>query len=128
MSLGAGVQSSTLLLLAAEGRLPALDAAVFADTRWEPRAVYEHLDRLEREVAEPAGIPIPRVSAGHIRDHALNLDQAPIDHVSAHEWAGRQATLDEEAADVLEHGAAEGCSPWSCPGGDPAAEGFDLTA
>lgn len=72
LSLGAGVQSTTLLLLAAEGRLPGLDGAVFADTGWEPAAVYEHLDRLEREVAQPAGIPIYRVSAGNIRRDALD--------------------------------------------------------
>ncbi|MER5715760.1 hypothetical protein [Streptomyces sp. NPDC002132] len=61
-----------MLMLAAEGRLPKLDAAVFADTGWEPAAVYEHLDRLEREVAQPAGIPIHRVSAGNIRNDALD--------------------------------------------------------
>jgi hypothetical protein len=72
LSLGAGVQSTSLLLLAAEGRLPKLDAAIFADTGWEPRAVYEHLDRIEREVAEPAGIPILRVSSGNIRNNALD--------------------------------------------------------
>ncbi|MEE4543632.1 hypothetical protein V2S66_16835 [Streptomyces sp. V4-01] len=72
LSLGAGVQSTSLLLLAAEGRLPKLDAAIFADTGWEPRAVYEHLDRIEREVAEPAGIPILRVSSGNIRTDALD--------------------------------------------------------
>lgn len=72
LSLGAGVQSTTLLLLAAEGRLPKLDAAVFADTGWEPAAVYTHLNRLEREVAQPAGIPIHRVSAGNIRNDALD--------------------------------------------------------
>ena len=72
LSLGAGVQSTTLLLLAAEGRVGPLDAAIFADTGWEPRAVYDHLDRIEREVAQPAGIPIHRVSVGNIRDDALN--------------------------------------------------------
>lgn len=72
LSLGAGVQSTTLLMLAAEGRLPKIDAAVFADTGWEPAAVYEHLDRLEAEVAKPAGIPIHRVSAGNIRNDALD--------------------------------------------------------
>lgn len=72
LSLGAGVQSTTLLLLAAEGRLPPLDGAIFADTGWESRAVYDHLDRLEREVAAPAGIPIYRVSAGNIRADALD--------------------------------------------------------
>jgi hypothetical protein len=33
LSLGAGVQSTTLALMAAEGKLPGLDAAIFADTR-----------------------------------------------------------------------------------------------
>lgn len=72
LSLGAGVQSTTVLLLAAEGRLPKLDAAIFADTGWEPQVVYEHLDRLDREVAQPANIPILRVSAGNIRSDALD--------------------------------------------------------
>jgi 3'-phosphoadenosine 5'-phosphosulfate sulfotransferase (PAPS reductase)/FAD synthetase len=51
LSLGAGVQSTTLLLLAAQRHLPPLDAAIFADTGWEPHAVYEHLDRIDRELA-----------------------------------------------------------------------------
>lgn len=72
ISLGAGVQSSTLLLLAAEGRLGRVDGAIFADVGWEPAAVYTHLERLEREVAGPAGIPIHRVSTGNIRDDALD--------------------------------------------------------
>lgn len=72
LSLGAGVQSTTLLMLSADGTLPKLDAAVFADTGWEPAAVYTHLDRLDREVAQPAGIPIHRVSVGNIRNDALD--------------------------------------------------------
>lgn len=72
LSLGAGVQSTTLLLLAAEGRLPKLDAAIFADTQWEPAAVRQHLDRIDREVAQPAGIPIYRVTRGNIRNDALD--------------------------------------------------------
>ncbi|MEU7051488.1 hypothetical protein [Streptomyces eurythermus] len=72
LSLGAGVQSTTLFLLSAKGRLPRLDAAVFADTGWEPKAVYRHLDRLEREVARPAGIPIIRTAGGNIRADALD--------------------------------------------------------
>lgn len=71
LSLGAGVQSTALLLLAAEGAIK-VDAAIFSDTGWEPRAVYDHLDRLERDVAGPAGIPVHRVTAGNIRDDALD--------------------------------------------------------
>lgn len=72
LSLGAGVQSSALLILAARGDLPPLNAAIFSDTGWEPASVYEHLNRLEEEVAKPAGIPIYRVSSGNIRNDALN--------------------------------------------------------
>jgi hypothetical protein len=72
ISLGAGVQSTALLCLSANGLLPKADYAIFADTGWEPAAVYTHLDRLEREVAEPAGIPVLRVSAGNIRRDALD--------------------------------------------------------
>lgn len=72
LSLGAGVQSTALLILSAAGMLPKLDVAIFADTGWEPAGVYAHLDRLEREVAHPAGIPIRRVSLGNIRRDALD--------------------------------------------------------
>lgn len=72
LSLGAGVQSTALLILAARGDLPKPDAAIFSDTGWEPKAVYAHLDRLEREVARPAGIPIYRVASGNIRNDALD--------------------------------------------------------
>ncbi|WP_435216635.1 hypothetical protein [Streptomyces sp. bgisy034] len=61
-----------MLALSANGVLPKADYAVFADTGWEPRAVYNHLDRLEREIAAPAGIPILRVSSGNIRNDALD--------------------------------------------------------
>ncbi|MFF3556130.1 hypothetical protein ACFYXL_22310 [Streptomyces tsukubensis] len=61
-----------MLALSARGVLPKVDYAVFADTGWEPKAVYDHLDRLEREIAQPAGIPILRVSSGNIRDDALD--------------------------------------------------------
>ncbi|MFD7609674.1 hypothetical protein [Streptomyces sp. NPDC059828] len=72
LSLGAGVQSTTLFFLAAEGRIPRPDVAIFADTGWEPAAVYAHLDRIEREIAQPAGIPILRVTVGDIRADALD--------------------------------------------------------
>jgi hypothetical protein len=74
ISLGAGVQSTTLLLMAVQGDLPKPDAAVFADTGWEPKAVYEHLDWLEG-VTNAAGIPLYRVTAGDIRADALNEER-----------------------------------------------------
>jgi hypothetical protein len=58
LSLGAGVQSTTVLLLAIDGMLPAFDAVIFADTGDEPADVYAHVERL-RDVS-----PIETVSVG----------------------------------------------------------------
>lgn len=45
ISLGGGVQSSVMALMAAEGLIkPMPDFAIFADTGWEPAGVYRHLD------------------------------------------------------------------------------------
>lgn len=71
LSLGAGVQSTTLALLACDGQLPGLDAAIFADTGWEPKAVYEQVDRLEAELNR-VNIPLYRVSNGNLREDAIN--------------------------------------------------------
>lgn len=70
LSLGAGIQSTAVLLMSAKGVFEKLDAAVFADTQWEPKAVYKHLDWLEKE-AERHGIPVYRVTAGNIKEDAL---------------------------------------------------------
>lgn len=63
ISLGAGVQSSTMALMAAHGEIePMPHGAIFADTKWEPAAVYRHLDSLEKRLP----FPVYRVSAGSI--------------------------------------------------------------
>jgi hypothetical protein len=71
LSLGAGVQSTVLALMAADGTLPGLEGAVFADTGWEPRRVYDHLGRLETVLAA-AGVPLYRVSKGNLRADAID--------------------------------------------------------
>jgi len=71
LSLGAGVQSTVLALMACDGTIPGLDAAIFADTGWEPKAVYEQVDRLEAELAK-AGIPLHRVNNGNLRHDSLD--------------------------------------------------------
>jgi hypothetical protein len=71
LSLGAGVQSTTLALLACEGGLPKPDVAIFADTGWEPKHVYDHLDRLTIEL-DRAGIELIRVSNGDLRQDAID--------------------------------------------------------
>ncbi len=72
LSLGAGVQSTALLLMSCRGDLPRLDGAIFSDTQYEPKAVYEHLDWLVAEAARH-GIPVFRVSAGDLRQDAIEF-------------------------------------------------------
>ena len=57
LSLGAGVQSSTMALMAAKGELtPMPDCAIFADTGAEPKHVYEQLGKIQRLVSFPVYI------------------------------------------------------------------------
>jgi|TARA_R110000824_G_scaffold180900_8_gene361518 3'-phosphoadenosine 5'-phosphosulfate sulfotransferase (PAPS reductase)/FAD synthetase len=70
LSLGAGVQSSTVLLMSCVGELPKLDACVFADTGWEPKAVYAQLEWLI-DFAGKHDIPIDVVSTSNIKNDAL---------------------------------------------------------
>jgi hypothetical protein len=69
LSLGAGVQSSTLALMAEHGDIEPIDCAIFADTQSEPKAVMEWLDLLERLVS----FPIYRVGRGSLRNEQLTL-------------------------------------------------------
>ena len=71
LSLGAGVQSTTLLLMMIHGEIPKADAVIFADTGWEPKIVYTHLSKLQALMAEN-NMPFYLVTAGNIRQDALN--------------------------------------------------------
>lgn len=65
ISLGAGVQSTTLYRMAALGEItPLPDVAIFADTQQEPSWVYENLDRLEQDHGDV--IPIRRATRGNL--------------------------------------------------------------
>lgn len=67
ISLGAGVQSTTMALMAAHGEItPMPDCAIFADTGAEPKAVYEHLAWMRSTNVLPFHVHI--VSAGNIAD------------------------------------------------------------
>lgn len=57
LSLGAGVQSTTVALMAAKGLIsPMPEAAIFADTGAEPGAVYDHLADLVKFLPFPVHI------------------------------------------------------------------------
>jgi len=67
ISLGAGVHSTTMALMAAHGAVgPMPDCAIFANTGWEPRSVYDHLAWLMSPGVLP--FPVHIVSAGNMRD------------------------------------------------------------
>ncbi len=68
LSLGAGVQSSTLALMIEKGEIPMVDAAIFADTMGEPKAVYDWLNWLEKQLS----YPVYRVSFGDLRADSMN--------------------------------------------------------
>jgi hypothetical protein len=68
LNLGAGTQSSVLYFLMCEGKVEPAEVALFSDLGWEPRAVYEHLDWMERQGGR---VPIVRVKSGDIRRDAL---------------------------------------------------------
>jgi hypothetical protein len=67
LSLGAGVQSTTLALMAKFGEVEMPDCAIFADTGAEPESVYTHLYKLIAELPFPVHI----ISAGNIRDDLI---------------------------------------------------------
>lgn len=83
LSLGAGVQSTAVLLLALEGRLPAYELVVFADTGDEPAAVYAHLARLEERTA------VVRVTAGRLAD-TVATSFVPVPLFTARGGMGRR--------------------------------------
>lgn len=66
-SLGAGVQSSTIVEMILEGELPPVDAVIFADTGDEPQYVYDQVNYLAGRL-EKVNIPLVTVSAGNMID------------------------------------------------------------
>jgi len=70
ISLGAGVQSSTMALMAAHGEImPMPTCAIFADTHAEPNSVYRWLEFLEVQLP----FPIHRVSNGSLTHRTLSI-------------------------------------------------------
>ena len=76
LSLGAGVQSSTLLLMSERGDLPRLDAAIFADTGNERRRVYEWIEYLRTQTTIPIHeVRRPGPTLGQTMDEVASGDR-----------------------------------------------------
>lgn len=81
LSLGAGVQSSCLALMAAKGEItPMPNAAIFADTQAEPKSVYRWLDWLEKQLP----FPVIRVSRGNLTAESLKIN--PFKNDPSRKW------------------------------------------
>jgi 3'-phosphoadenosine 5'-phosphosulfate sulfotransferase (PAPS reductase)/FAD synthetase len=105
LSLGAGVQSSTLALMAEHGDIEPIDHAIFADTRAEPKAVMDYLDWLETKVS----FPIHRVSVGSLYD-----DQLKIKTILKGENAGKSCIRGRIPAFVLNPDGTKGMFGRKC--------------
>jgi hypothetical protein len=69
LSLGAGVQSSALALMIEKGEVPMVDAAIFADVKGEPKAVYEWLAYLKTQITK---FPIHVVTWRNLKQDILD--------------------------------------------------------
>ena len=71
LGMGGGVQCTTLALLALRGELPLPEAAVFADTGWEPPAVYANLAWLRDQLGDR--LPLHVVRKRHASGEAADI-------------------------------------------------------
>lgn len=74
LSLGAGVQSTTLALMILDGLLPPIDTAIFADTHREPESVYKHLWWLAERFHDSA-VPLLIVTYRDLGTEALAVER-----------------------------------------------------
>ena len=100
ISLGAGVQSSVLALMADQGFFGEKpDVAIFADTGWEPQAVYDHLEWLTNQLS----IPVEIVSAGNIKQDILTAERfASIPFYTSSGGIGRRQCTREYKIDPIQ--------------------------
>ena len=74
LSLGAGVQSSTLLLMACRDEIERPDVAIFVDLGWELPATYEWLNGVLIPEADRAGLELRVVKPADIRSDLIQDD------------------------------------------------------
>ena len=85
LSLGAGVQSSCMALMAAKGDItPMPDFAIFADTQAEPQSVYKWLDWLRDQLP----FPVYTVTNGDLTEVSLSTKKRKKDSKTGFGKAG----------------------------------------
>ena len=108
LSLGAGVQSSTLALMIEKGEIPMVDCAIFADTGAEPNEVYDWLQYLKTQLSYPVYILDDRNLKKDIEDYTIgNFKFASIPFFMKNTESGktgimkRQCTSDYKIKPVI---------------------------
>jgi hypothetical protein len=73
LSYGGGTQSTALLLMALKGEINGVipDYIIFSDTGWEPKAVYEWVDKVNKYIQEKFGRCIIFTNNGNIREDII---------------------------------------------------------
>lgn len=81
-----------MALMAAHGEIgPMPDCAIFADTQWEPKEVYSHLDWL----CEKLPFPVYRVTSGNLREAIMNRSKTSASRIAAVPWFMKMPNGDE---------------------------------
>lgn len=120
ISLGAGVQSTTMALMAAHGEIgPMPDYAVFADTGEEPSKVYEHVRWLQSGNVLPFPV-IVTAKGGRLGDAQFYDNEARVPFHTATGMRQRQCTKNwkirvvrRAIRDLLGKGARDYIAPGS---------------
>lgn len=73
LSYGGGTQSTALLLMALKGEINGVvpDYIIFSDTGWEPKSIYEWIDKVNNYIKKKFGREILFTSSGSIRDDII---------------------------------------------------------
>ncbi len=89
LSLGGGVQSSVMLMMAIQGEIERPDHVLFADTGWDGERTMDHVAWCETQCVK-AGLPFHRVTNGNIRDDMMIARTADSgEYVKAADRVGR---------------------------------------
>ncbi len=94
------------------------DCPGFYAPEWDDAVDFDRTIRAGNARGNANGKPL--LGEAYLHRSRLPLDQAPIDRVTAHEWASKQTDVFDQIADAeLEQGDPDGCSPWACRSGQP---------
>ncbi|WP_329377000.1 hypothetical protein OG625_05900 [Streptomyces sp. NBC_01351] len=86
-------------------------------SEWADVVEFDAVIRQGNARANASGNPL--LGQAFLHRSRVPLSEAPIDHVTAAEWAALQQETDAPDAEALEAGVVDGCSPWACRGEQP---------